>query len=349
LRLPASEALSEPFCSHPADDATSADRGGLDLSHVTRTSFCVLCAAIAACDVGFVETQPPRLKQFSASFTAQSAPDPIVFGLVVDFEVPDADGCAAALSWMEQTVASALPQGAPVVRLPDQRISGDSCQVTQSQTLDPKPIAAAVQSARARFPQANLRPLIFFATNLSLPLQTGVLQGLSQLSAISLPPVIWSLAPQAAASSFNFQQSLAWTFTQDPNLAAQLQAALSAVLPFQSAPAQSQAVALPAADVAGITLMKLCSTAQSAGAVETSSTPAFNGSAAVSLGGAVPVFNFTSPAIVAVPRTGFAVPSVTVALEGCSTDCHHLFDGNDDGPGISWDTAARCSDGKVTQ
>jgi hypothetical protein len=339
---------SAPAFVYPAPDASQKSmEGGLNLGCGSRVLACLIGAMAFGCDVGFVEAEPPQLRQVSASFTAKSVAEPVVFGMAVDFELPDPDACASALAWIEGVANSALPQ-APAILLPEQRLSANTCTIAQEQTFDPQPLIVAMAAAKSRFPSAHIRPVLLFVTNLQLPLQSGVVHGLSQLAALAEKPEIWALAPGLPASSFAFNRSLPWTFTQDPAVLQAVTSLAASVLPFQSAPAQEETVSLAASDVRGMTLMKLCGTSEVAGAIAASSTPQFDGATAVPVGGSVPVFDFASPQLLAVPKSEFVIPAITVKLEGCTADCHHLFDGNEDGPGTAWDTTRGCSNGKVT-
>jgi hypothetical protein len=301
--------------------------------------------ASAACGVGFVEAQPPNLTTLQVKYSATSAAEPVVYGLLIDLDIPDPTACAAAMSWVEGFVQAAmLKADAGAIALPEQRLSGNGCAPLYSRSIDTLALSTAIAVVQAARPAAHVRPVLIYVNNLALPLAYGVSSGLTALHGLVLSggvhPLLWAVAPGQAIASANgiVQSSVVWTFSQDAQVATAVAALVASELPLQSsAGGGSGPLAIAPDKLARVQMLKLCTS----DATLTSTTLPQDGRPYAL--GDPPIFTFTLPATVAVPLAAFTLPSGSVVVEGCTAFCNHFVLGNDQDLGVPWSSVSSCT------
>ncbi len=203
-----------------------------------------LTLGVLACDVAFIEPNPPVLERVSRLIDHPVVDEPVVYAVLLDLHIPDPLECRSATEMVMAAARSFLPPGRTGLELPAQEIAPGCAQPVQRR-IDLVALQEGVLLAREQFGDARVRPVFMYVNNVALPLGADLradLQALRSLGTPTRPAVVFGVG-SAAVLEEEFDASVAWTFSADPRLRTAIESNGHSMLPFRS---RRPAVELPA-------------------------------------------------------------------------------------------------------
>lgn len=300
----------------------------------------VTALAACACEAAFVDPTPPVLTTERLVLTAAYRAEPVVFGAILDLQIPDPALCAATVARVLAELRGAAQRaGVPSRELAPRDLS-PSCAQKPFRVVPVAEIEAEIRAAEADFPGFHVRPVLLYVNNVELSIDPNVGAGLNQLRGDAQlrgapPPLIWGMALAPALASFGFARSVPWVHATDAGMWGSLAVLLDADLPLQTrAPLDararlsdpSRAVLLKICEVRGLTVAGC--------AVDGLPCP---------VGPDTPIATATFPPLVAGPRTAAYPITAVVVFEACAARCERFVDR--DGTLEPWTTIAGCVGG----
>jgi hypothetical protein len=200
-----------------------------------------LAFALAGCDTGFVDPNPPELVTLTRTQEIALQEEPTVYGIVLDLHFSDGAECVRTREQIVSTVQTAFAppdRRYPAVRLTLQDLA-PGCQQSPNRRLDVAQLEAEVEAARQRFPDRVVRPILLYFNNVNLPLPADLIADFEAARAQlaeqgDAEPFLWALTTDDVFSSVHFDESFSWTFSTDTTLLAGLTGAAQKQLPMVS-------------------------------------------------------------------------------------------------------------------
>lgn len=196
-----------------------------------------------ACDVAFIEPNPPVLERVTQVIDHPVVDEPVVYAVLLDLHIPDPLECQSATQMVMEAARSFLPPGRVGMELATQEIAPGCAQPVQRR-IDRVALQEEVLLARERFGDARVRPVFMYVNNVALPLSADLradLQALRSLGTPTRPAAVFGVG-SAAVLEEQFDTSVAWTFSADPRLRTAIETNGNSMLPFRS---RRPAVELP--------------------------------------------------------------------------------------------------------
>lgn len=297
---------------------------------------------LTGCGVDFVDLHPPQLTREVRTVTAGIVSEPVVFDIILDLDLGDPSACASASANLEQAARTAfLARDSQAFELPEQILS-PGCQQAEDRTFDADPVFEAIESL-ATPPGAAIRPVFVYFNNIDLPLPAALAGAFSELQQRTLDfkpsqgPPIWAVASPSVTSSFEFDESLVWTYSGDPALTDRLVQVATADLPFISRKLHSlDAIPLFPGTTGDALAFKVCSSTDVRAAF------ALDGSAVTLAPGNPPVFFVATPDVFAVLPWQYTDETLSLSTEVCSGHCDQYAIDAARGSGGLWSSTAGC-------
>src|SRR5262245_15284296 len=127
----------------------------------------VLMALLVGCGVEFIEPHPPQVELLDRGVQASLVDEPVVYGVLLDLSISDAEGCKAA---QEQIVMDArrhfLAPGRVGQELPVVDLS-PGCRPRPDRRLPLAALDERLKLVRAAYAGHEVRPLYLYVNNVS--------------------------------------------------------------------------------------------------------------------------------------------------------------------------------------
>jgi hypothetical protein len=279
----------------------------------------LLALLAAGCgDVWFVDPTPPVLARGETTYTAQSAPEPIVWLPILDLFVEPGGSCSEARAWALGAIRNAMSAPGRGAELAAQDIS-PQCTQPAGRTVNSAAAQSALQAATATFPGERVRLIAVYANNIALPIDSTLLASIGDLRART-GAYLWVLAQSAISPGLQPDRSISWTYMFDPALAQAVTAGAASDLPLQRELPFAGAVDLvsPGAPVEQI---KICHFPGDVLIVNAAS----DGRAAAVNPTYPPAMQLLYTPQADVPRAAFRPRTWSVDFETCATRCDRYY------------------------
>lgn len=301
----------------------------------------LLGALLGGCETYFVDPHPPDISTLSREQVLKAQDLPLVYGLIFDLHIPNADECTRVKEQLTAAFRTALlPPGRKGMEMYAQDLS-PGCVQPSSRSYSYSQYADQVRQAEELFGRGRVKPVLLYFNNVELPLPSGLREDFINLQyGGGNAPLLWALTTQEVLSNTRFAQNAPWTYSSDPRLTARLAELARAQLPFiQLEQPSAEGVAL-------FTPQELSWVREFKGCTRPGGLDGTNfvyGPQSLTVNAAQPPrFRVTVPQQEPVPRNQKLEPvTVRFTLEVCREKCERFFP-TPEGELLAWSATPRC-------
>jgi len=315
----------------------------------------------------------PQLTNMQQSFVPPVEQSPVVYQLVLDLEIPNADRCTLALQTIESLVDKYMHKTTvPVRKLPtinlatNPNATGGSpgcAQVGDGRTLPVTDIADAVLQLVSTFPEKHQQFHFIYFNNQKFTLPKTMTDSLQALwNGLTAPPpydlttISWLFNPfpfPAAATGPDWLMSTDWQSYEDPSFEPALAMYVAQWFPYtsqtydQGAPVPLLSPADAVAFDGGF--FKICASSPYAQAAYTSPPEPLYGGYGNNWAFPIkasdpPGYIVNLPQVISAPGPSFTAARAAVRFQLCSAYCDHPFESTNGTGATSWMTSPLCAE-----
>jgi hypothetical protein len=317
----------------------------------------------------------PEVKDMHQTFVPPVEQSPVIYQIVLDLEIPNADHCVSSLQAIESLVDEYMHKTTvPVVKLPTINIATNptatggspNCAQVAGATLPATDMADAVWQTVTSFPETHQQFHFLYFNNQSFLLPTTLTDSLKALFnglMVAPPPYdlrtfSWLFNPgPAAVTGPNWSMSTPWLgqAADDPTLETALAMYVTQNLPYTSQ-TYDQSVPVPLLSPADAVTydggyFKICASTPRVQAAYTAPPERLSGYG-YGYGGWAweikasdpPGYFVNLPQVISAPGPSFTRASASVRFQVCTAYCDHPFEATNGTGATSWMASPLCAE-----